>query len=447
MIRQRCGVGVIIVVLMLINPSARAQEHDMSGMPGMSGMQPTTASQPATGHSHMMTMPGLLGPSMEQESSGTAWQPQSTPMLSPIIHIMSDNGWMWMAHGNAYMIYDHQGGDRGGDKNISTNMFMIMGRKEVGAGVLGVRGMFSLEPATIGPSGYPLLTQTGESSNGRTPLIDRQHPHDLFMELAVSYALPVNDTDRAFVYLGLPGEPALGPATFMHRFSGMDNPEAPITHHWLDSTHVTFGVATVGYTWHDIVKIEGSVFTGREPDQSRWDIETPTMDSQSVRITFNPTPDWSLQTSYGHLNSPEQLEPNVDQDRFTASATYNKRFGPQGQNNWQTTAAWGRDNNDPGHVLDGFLIESAVVFNHTHTIFGRFEDVRKDELFEEPSPLAGQTFTVNKLSIGYIYDFPETHHVQLGLGALGSLFFLPSELEDSYGDNPTAFMLFGRVRW
>src|SRR5947207_2144099 len=221
--------------------------------------------------------------------------------------------WMFMAHGYADLIYDSAGGDRGDNKVISENMFMLMGRRELGAGVLGVRGMFSLEPATIGKSGYPLLLQTGETANGHDPLIDRQHPHDLFMELAASYSLPVNDTDRAFVYLGLPGEPALGPATFMHRFSGMDNPEAPITHHWLDSTHITFGVATVGYSWRDKVKLEGSIFTGREPDQSRWDIETPKMDSQSVRLTVNPADDWSFQVSYGHLNSPEQLEPGVDQ--------------------------------------------------------------------------------------------------------------------------------------
>ena len=144
---------------------------------------------------------------------------------------------------------------------------------------------------------------------------------------------PVNDTDRAFVYLGLAGEPALGPATFMHRFSGMDNPEAPITHHWLDSTHITFGVATVGYSWRDKVKLEGSIFTGREPDQSRWDIETPKMDSQSVRLTVNPADDWSFQVSYGHLNSPEQLEPGVDQQRITASATYNVPFGMSHENN------------------------------------------------------------------------------------------------------------------
>jgi hypothetical protein len=414
-----------------------------------SGAHAQTATEPAQmQHNHEMShgMPGLIQSSMSKESSGTSWQPNSTPMQYPMIHIMSE-GWMWMIHGDAYLIYDHAGGDRGGDKTISTNMAMIMGRHALGPGVFGVRGMFSLEPATIGKSGYPLLLQTGETANGRTHLIDRQHPHDLFMELAASYSLPVRDTDRAYIYLGLPGEPALGPPTFMHRFSGMDDPEAPITHHWLDSTHITFGVATVGYTINDTLNIEGSIFTGREPDQSRWDIETPKMDSQSVRITYNPIDDISMQASYGHINSPEQLEPGIDQDRVTASISYNRRFGGANENNWQTTFAWGQNMNHPGRNLDAFLLESAVNFNHTHTVFGRYENVRKDELFDEGEPRAGRAFTVNKLSVGYIYDFPESHHVQFGIGALGSIHFLPGDLEDVYGHNPTSYMLFARVKF
>ncbi len=427
--------------LCIAGDAGAGSESAMPSMPSMPAM-------PAGDESHSMhEMPGLLGPSMSRESSGTAWQPQSTPMPSPMIHIMAD-GWMIMGHGDAYAVYDHAGGERGGDKTISTNMFMLMARKQVGEGVLGLRGMISLEPATVGKTGYPLLFQTGESADGETPLIDRQHPHDLFMELAGSYALPLRGgKDQAFVYLGLPGEPALGPATFMHRFSGMDNPEAPITHHWLDSTHITFGVATLGYVINDKLKLEASLFTGREPDQSRWDIETPKMDSQSARVTYNPSADWSFQASYGHLNSPEQLEPDVDQQRVTASATYNRRLTPDGRTNWQTTFAWGRDINEPGHTLDAFLLESAINIKRTHTIFGRFENVAKDELFEEGEPLFGRAFTVNKLSIGYIYDFPETHGVQFGVGAVGSVHFIPADLQSTYGDVPTSYMLFARARW
>jgi hypothetical protein len=205
----------------------------------------------------------------------------------------------------------------------------------------------------MGPNGYPLLFATGETANGRAPLIDRQHPHDLFMELSGSYSYKLSDTNSAFVYFGLPGEPALGPPAFMHRFSGMDIPEAPITHHWLDSTHITYGVFTAGYVW-DKVKIEGSAFRGREPDQHRYDIETPGIDSVSSRLSWNPIPDLSAQVSWGYLKSPEQLQPNVNENRITASLIYNKPFD---DNNWATTFAWGRKINRPGHTLDGFLLE------------------------------------------------------------------------------------------
>src|SRR5919201_229062 len=169
-----------------------------------------------------------------------------------------------MTHGFANLIYDRQGGPRGGSKTFSTSMLMVMGQRDVGEnGTLGARAMVSADPL-MGKRGYPLLLQTGESANAQ-PLIDRQHPHDLFMELAASYSYPLGERSSAFIYAGLPGEPALGPPASMHRFSGEDNPEAPISHHWLDSTHITYGVVTLGYVY-DQMKIEGSLFRGREPD-------------------------------------------------------------------------------------------------------------------------------------------------------------------------------------
>lgn len=389
-----------------------------------------------------MSMRGMLGQyEMSREASGTAWQPESTPMEG--VHFMAGE-WMIMAHGFAYAIFDSQGGKRGDDDFFSSNMLMLMAQRPLGPGTWGLRGMFSLEPETIGKEGYPLLFQTGETADNETHLIDRQHPHDFFMELSTSYSLPIDEKSSVFVYLGMPGEPALGPPTFMHRFSGMDNPEAPITHHWLDSTHITFGVATVGVVWQDF-KLEGSIFTGREPDEKRWDIDPPKFDSQSVRLTYNPTPDWSAQISYGHLNSPEQLEPDIDQNRFTVSVSYNKRFGKK--SNWQTTAAWGQNDAEPGRRTNAYLLESAVNLEKTHTVFARYENVEKDELFDEGDPLEGSVFIVNKVSVGYIYDFPEMHGVQFGLGALGSIHFIPSELEEVYGETPVSWMVFGRVKF
>jgi hypothetical protein len=263
------------------------------------------------------------------------------------------------------------------------------------------------------------------------------------MEMAASYSLPIADESSAFAYFGYPGDPALGPPVYMHRLSGMDNPEAPITHHWLDSTHITFGVATLGYIRKEW-KLEGSVFTGREPDQYRWGMDSPKFDSQSVRLSYNPTPDWALQASYGHLMSPESLQANVNQDRITASAIYNRRFGA---NNWQTTFAWGEDRNHPGNNLDAFLLESAVNLKNTHTIFGRIERVDKDELFQSPNPFAGTAFTVNEASLGYVYDFRPMLHMRLGLGGVGTLDLLPASIRPAYGGGtPGSFMFFVRLK-
>ncbi|MBI2103996.1 MAG: hypothetical protein HYT90_00240 [Candidatus Omnitrophica bacterium] len=374
-----------------------------------------------------------------REASGTSWQPDATPHEG--VHAMSGE-WMLMAHGFANAVYDNQGGGRGDRKVFSSNMLMLMADRPLGQGTLGARGMWSLEPLTIGRKGYPLLLQTGETADGKTPLIDRQHPHDLFMELAATYSLPVGAEGSWFGYVGLPGEPALGPPAFMHRFSGIDNPEAPLTHHWLDSTHISFGVGTLGYIWKR-VKLEGSVFTGREPDEDRWDIEAPRFDSSAARVSYNPTPAWALQASYGHLDSPEQLEPEVDTDRFTGSASYH--WTREGRH-WQTTAAWGRNRSDPGRDLDGFLVETLLNVRKMHTLFGRIESVEKNELFPEGDPLHGKPFMVHKASAGYLYDFPERSAVQWGIGGLGSLHFLPDRVESAYDDTPFSFMIFVRAK-
>ena len=382
-------------------------------------------------------MPGMLGryPS-SRESSGTSWQPEVSPHQG--IHAMYGD-WSTMTHGFANLIYDRQGGPRGDSKTFSTSMLMVMAQRPVGEGTVGVRGMVSADP-WMGKTGYPLLLQTGESANG-APLIDRQHPHDLFMELAASYSRPLGERSSVFVYAGLPGEPALGPPAFMHRFSGEDNPEAPISHHWLDSTHITYGVAKLGYVYQN-VKIEGSVFRGREPDENRYDIETGKLDSASVRLSYNPSRDWALQVSRGRIKSPEALHPDTDVDRTTASAIYHRTFGNAGT---QTTLAWGRNAPSHGEATSAFLLESAVRLSRSHTFFARAERSDKNELFLDPDPRAEENFRVGKLTLGYVYDLPRESHFRIGFGGLVSRYRLPSDLEPVYG-NPTSFMLFARVK-
>jgi len=346
-----------------------------------------------------------------------------------------------MLHGYADVVYDDQGGPRGDTKTFSDNMVMGMAQRPLGGGTLGLRTMLSLEPGTIGKEGYPLLLQTGETADGVTPLIDRQHPHDLFMELAASYAV-TRGMRSLFIYGGLPGEPALGPPTFMHRFSALNIPLAPITHHWLDSSHITYGVLSAGAVL-DRVKVEGSAFRGREPDQDRWNIETPKLDSYAFRLSVNPTDRWALQMSYGRLNSPEQLEPDVDQDRTIVSVIYDGVFGDTGH--WQGTFAWGRNANRPGATLDGFLAEAAAEFTGRHTVFARAEHVEKDELFVAPDSRAGEVFSVGELTAGYRYEVVQSGPFGFGVGVAGTLSLVPDALHDAYNDTPASGLLFIRA--
>ena len=388
-----------------------------------------------------MPMHGALGGyAMSRDGSGTSWQPDATPM--EMLHTMHGD-WSLMLHGYANAVEDRQSGPRGDRKAFSESMLMLMAERPLGPGTLGLRGMFSLDPL-MGSDGYPLLYQTGETADGKTPLVDRQHPHDALMELSGSYSVPLGDERSAFVYAGLPGEPALGPTTFMHRFSGMRNPEAPITHHWFDSTHVTFGVVTAGAVqgpW----KLEGSWFNGREPDEHRWNIETRAFDSWSTRLSWNPTAAWSLQTSYGYLKSPEQLEPTTSVRRFTTSASYQTELAG---NPWATTLAWSRNDKrgpDGRELLPATLLESTYIAGR-HTFFGRWEQAKKDELFLPGQALAGEDFRVRKLSLGYIVDIVTSGPLHWGLGGVVGFLGGPSALEASYGRAPISTMLFLQAR-
>jgi len=466
--------SLLLIAAMAVAGPVAAQDHDHMAMPGMdmpaakpappppakapvkpdddmAGMDMSGHTMPGhdmAGMDHMsmdhgaMSMSGNLGAyPMTRDVTGTAWQPDSAKhegwhsMLGP---------WAVMAHGEATLVYDDQGGPRGQSKTFVESFGMVSAQRALGGGTLTLRAHGSLDP-TIGKSGYPLLLQTGETANGVTPLIDRQHPHDLVDELSVTYAHPITGNVSGFVYAAYPGEPALGPTTYMHRGSGDMSPETPIDHHWLDSTHVAFGVVTTGIVIGNQLKLEGSTFKGREPDQHRWNFDSAALDSYSVRATWNPTADLSMQVSTGWMHSPEQLEPEVDQRRTTASVTYNRPL-PQGW--WQTTLAYGQDQNRSpleSRTTDAWLLESALAHG-PHTVFARAEQADKDELFLTPSPLAGQAFRVSKLSVGYAYTIPVSNHFAVDLGGLVSVYDLPSALEPAYGSSPRSLMLFTRVR-
>ncbi|HLZ77386.1 hypothetical protein, partial [Phenylobacterium sp.] len=363
----RIAVAAVLACAGAAAPPAWAQE--MPDMPGMdhSKMGRDMAGMDMAGMDMGHSMRGAYGPyAMSREASGTAWQPDASAHGG--LEVVR-GPWMLMFHGLLNGVYDKQDGPRGGEKSFASGMLMAMAQRPVGdAGTLQLRAMVSPDPL-MGPSGYPLLLATGETADGKTPLIDRQHPHDLFMELSASYSLKLSAADSVFVYAGLPGEPAFGPPAFMHRLSVMDSPEAPISHHWLDSTHISFGVVTGGFV-HGDWKIEASAYNGREPDQHRYDIETGALDSTAVRLSWNPSAHWALQASWADEISPEQLEPGVDQHKVSASAIYTVPFGDRGW--WSTTAAWGR-RSSLGTDLDAWVLESAVKPNPAWTVFGRAE--------------------------------------------------------------------------
>ena len=428
---------LVPALLFLAAPAiAQHQGHDQhGGGPPASGQDGQVEPD-----SHVLTCgvdvycapaPGALGSyPRTREASGTAWQPDSSPHGG--VHVEAGD-WELMGHALLNAVFDRQQGPRGGDGTFVAGTIMGNARRNFSdgsGGVLQLRAMLSPEPL-MGRRGYPLHLAAGESADGVTRLVDRQHPHDFFVELSASYSRPIGD-GSLFLYAALPGAPAFGPPAFMHRLSIMDSPEAPISHHWLDSTHIAFGVVTAGLVLGG-VKVEGSRFNGREPDQHRWNIETGPLDSTALRLAWNPTPDLSLQASWAHLVSPEQLEPNENSTRWSASAIYTRRIGAAGW--WSTTLAWGRRGGD-----DAFALESAAGLG-PWTLFGRAELAENDEL-----AAGGTVYRVGKVSLGAIRDLRVAPHLRLGIGGLYAMNFVPAGLRPAYGGNPDGLMAFFRMR-
>ena len=382
---------------------------------------------------------------MGQLGTGTSWLPATTPMY---MWYKSAGDWLLFFHGEVKMGVNSQGGPRGVTKFESQNWLMPMAFRRLGPGTLQLRGMFSFEPFTFPQGGAPQLFQTGETFKGR-PIIDAQHPHDLLMELSASYTVPLGERATWYTYFGFPGEPALGPPAFMHRPSASENPSAPLTHHLQDSTHISFGVLTTGFTYRWF-KLEASVFNGREPDEDRYDFEFNPWNSRSVRLSFAPNENWSAQWSYGLLKNPEALEPG-DVRRMTASLHYNKRF-PRG--NWATGFIWGR--NREFHVepqtLNGYTLESTVNFLDKNYIYTRLELVDKNTLLshDEAHDLGFMSehpnFRIGAYTFGAARDIWNTTKISLAIGGDFTFYSKPDVLDTVYGRNPTAYRFFVRIR-
>ncbi|HEX7846595.1 MAG TPA: hypothetical protein VF476_12410 [Chitinophagaceae bacterium] len=381
---------------------------------------------------------------MSRNASGTAWNPDDSPMYMWMKQTPKTD---WMFHGNIFMRYTHTNifnEDKKGDGKFSfPNWFMVMMNRKAGKkGLWNATAMISLDRLTDGGSGYPLLFQSGETWKGQR-LVDRQHPHDLFTALSIGYTQMLNKDIDIFGYVGYPGEPALGAPTFMHRLSSMNNPDAPLGHHWQDATHITFGVGTLGFRYKQF-KLEGSIFTGREPDENRYDFDEPKFDSYSYRVSYNPTKNWAFQFSQGFIKEPEALEPGVDITRTTASALFTKKIKADGH--ISSALIWGLNDKGEDHKEHSLLWEGNYQFAK-NAVFSRYEFIQKsaDELDLE-NEFGHTKFNVHAFSAGYNRVIWRKAGIELAAGTKATINFPSAQLKTIYGNTPVGFQLYLQLR-
>ncbi|MDB5268139.1 MAG: hypothetical protein JWP58_1179 [Hymenobacter sp.] len=472
--------------------TTRAKAAPAPAMPGMDmpGMNmPTPATVPApvahpaqpapTMPGHAMpdmnmgttgshTMPGMAADSsgmlmemrnsfsqnlpMTRQGSGTSWHPDSSPMY---MQMYQSNGWDVMLMYSVFLRYTSQNVNHSalrGDANFRANSYVMgMANHLVGQrGLFSIQAMVSADPLTVGGAGYPLLFQTGESWKGEK-LHDHQHPHDLLSALAVAYTYAASSDVDLTAYLGYPGEPAIGPPVFMHRPSAASLPTAPLGHHWQDATHIQFGVATLSVRYRR-AKLEGSLFTGREPNENRYRFDQPRFDSYSARLSVNPTDNLALQVSAAHLKSPEELEPTDNVDRTSASVLHNANVGQQSI--LSTTAVWGMNrHHGPGEETtysNSFLLESNLQARQFN-LFTRLETLQLnyDELLL-PAPTdhdAHANRSVAAFTLGASRYLAKTNAGWLDLGLTGTLNAYNADntaLLSAYGRNPLSFEVYLR---
>ena len=413
------------------DPTAQATGNQMPAMTGMeeSQMQP---------HSFLELLQQHL-------TSGSDAEPASTPFEMLMAH---KGRWTLMLHGEAFLNDAQQSGPRGSDKLFSTNWFMAMAQRKFGKGTLSLRTMLSLEPATVSDRRYPELFQQGETAFGR-PIVDGQHPHDFFMEIAALYDYKISERTLLSLYLAPMGDPALGPAAYPHRASASEDPVAPLGHHLEDSTHIADEVVTLGLTYRS-VRLEASGFHGREPDEYRWNVDSGKIDSWSTRVTVNPAQNWSVQYSISRLHSPEALAPPEDVRRMTASLMYNR---PIRNGHWASMLLWGRNQSlQDGNVGNAYLLESTLRFWQRNYVWTRIENVdRTNELLLGENPLppgfSEKYFTrVQAYTAGYDREVGHIPYLSTAVGGQVTWYGVPEVLRPVYGTHPAGFIFILRVR-
>jgi hypothetical protein len=414
---------VILICLFLFVSSASAQMN----MPGMAAMENSV---------------GFI-------SSGTSLQPKVTSEFTPMIH-KSIGNWALMFHGNVFVVDTQQTGPRGFDKFFSINWFMPMISRDFGRQTVSFRTMFSIEPATITHRRYPELFQTGETAFG-LPIVDGQHPHDLFMEIAGRYDFKFGERSGLYVYGGPIGEPALGPSAYPHRASASENPVAVLGHHQEDSTHVSDNVITAGFAGGP-VQLEASTFHGREPNENRWNIDGGLPDSFSTRITMAANANLLGQFSIGRINDREALESNLDTVRMTASIEHSLQFS---KGHLASSLIWGRNKDLQGgesRIFNSYAVESTFQWNR-NWVWTRIENVDRDRTLlvgEKPAALTVEEDPIGRVqayTFGYERDFPiGISSINAGLGFQATAYGVPPLLESIYGNHPAGFTIFLHLR-
>jgi len=394
---------------------------------------------PFAGAQSQMTDMNEAGMALMQEASGTSMNPTagSLPML-----MTHTAGWNWMFMGEAFIVDTQQSAPRGHDKFYSTNWFMTGVEHRLGNGSFMIQLMLSLEPATITDRRYPELFQTGETAYG-IPLVDAQHPHNFIMGLGFTYAHPWGQNGLWELYYAPVGDPALGPVAFPHRASASELPQAPLAHHWEDSTHIAYNVAT-GVLSYKMVRWEVSGFHGAEPGENRWIVTSGVMDSWSSRASIFPTKHWMAQFSAGRLTRPEQGQPG-DVVRTTGSLHYSKPL-PGGI--WSSSLIWGRNHyTDNKRNANAYTLESVISLSRKNILTGRAELVDKDELFDAVPALSGRAFRIGAFTLGYTREIGTAFGIlKTALGANASSYSLPSIIKPYYGDRPWGVNVFLRIR-
>lgn len=437
----------LFAALVLIRLAASGQEpHDHHNHQQQPAQVPDTSDSKPRPHVHetehnLFSHFLSLSLPANRNGSGTAWLTDNSPMHG---YMLNSDNWNFMFHGNIFLRYTMQNINNDylrGDKQFDApNWFMAMGQRKTGQNGLFATGlMLSLDPFTMGGNGYPLLFQSGETWKNE-PLIDRQHPHDLFSSLYASYSQQLNENADVFLYLGYPGEPAIGPVAFMHRPSALTNPDAPLGHHWQDATHITFGVATAGYRYKKL-KAEASIFTGREPDEERYNFDKPLMDSYAGRLSYNASTSLALQVSSAFLKSPEAVNPNQDVMRYSVGAIHSIK-------NINSTIAWGLNDAGGDHLEHSFLAESNAQLNKMNVYF-RYEFVQKssDELGITATDDVHdhEILNIHALTAGLSHQLFSSFNTTFNLGAQGTVNFINKDLEKHYGEMPFSAEIYLRV--